>query len=113
MPVTQIDLLTAAPKTQESLPVKTAELQKPVNDNINAYAQVERNAQDNSEITIKPNPSESPEFSYESGDREGGGGKYFDSKSAYYRKRRKNAKDDEEPETDDEKKLGHGFDIRV
>jgi len=73
MPVTQIDIVTAAPKTNETLPVKTAEIQKPVNDNLNALAQVERNIQDSAEITIRPNASETPEFRYDTGEREGNG----------------------------------------
>lgn len=110
----QIDVVTAAPKTQETLPIKTAEMQKPINDNINAFAQVEKNAQDSSEITIRPNPGEMPDFRYESGDRDGNGtGYYYDSNSEYYKKKRKNAKKPEVSETEEEKKLGRGFDIRV
>lgn len=111
MPVTQIDLATLAPKTQETLPVKTAETQKLVNDNLNAYAQVEKNVHDSSDTTIRPKQSDTPEFRYDS---TGGGNNGL----APDQKQPKGSKKKKEPkklptETEQEKKYGRGIDIRV
>lgn len=111
MPVTQIDLATLAPKTQETLPVKTAETQKPVNDNINAYAQVEKNVQNNSDTTIRPKQSDTPEFRYDPTDG-GSSGQNTGSKFLKGSKKKKDAKK-LPTETEQEKKYGRGIDIRV
>ena len=113
-PVNQIDIVTAAPKTNETLPIKTAELQKPVTDNLNALAQVEKNIQDSSDTIIRPDTTETPEFKYESGDREGNGSQYYESDHGELMNRKKKKVEKELPkETEEEKKYGHGFDIRV
>lgn len=111
MPVTQIDLVTLAPKTQETLPLKTAETQKPLNDNINAYAQVEKNVQDSSDTTIRPKQSDTPEFRYDttSGGNSGMTGGENQPKGI---KKKKNTKKNP-AETEQEKKYGRGIDIRV
>lgn len=111
MPVTQIDLVTLAPKTQETLPLKTAETQKLVNDNINAYAQVEKNVHDSSDTTIRPKQSDTPEFRY---DTEGGGngGLGADLNQQKGSKKKKDTKK-LPTETEQEKKYGRGIDIRV
>ena len=115
MPVTQIDLVTAAPKTNETMPMKAAELQKPVTDNLNALAQVEKNIKDSAETIIKPDTTETPEFKYDTGDREdGGGGQHYEANEGNLVNKRKKKVEKELPkETEEEKKFGHGFDIRV
>lgn len=111
MPVTQIDLATLAPKTQETLPVKTAETQKPVNDHINAFAQVEKNVQNSSDTTIRPKQSETPEFRYDSTDS-GSSGNSYTSNQMKGSKKKKDVKKGPK-ETEQEKKYGRGIDIRV
>ena len=113
-PVNQIDIVTAAPKTNETLPLKTAEMQKPVNDNLNALAQVERNIQNSADTIIRPAPSETPEFKYDTGEREGGGGQHYESdRGKLVNKRKKKVEKDLPNETEEEKKVGHSFDISV
>ena len=113
-PVTQIDLVTAAPKTNETLPMKAAELQKPVTDNLNALAQVEKNIQDSADTIIKPDTTETPEFKYDTGEREGNGAEHYESNQGELVNKRKKKVEKELPkETEEEKKFGHGFDIRI
>jgi hypothetical protein len=113
-PVNQIDIVTAAPKANETAPIKTAELQKPVTDNLNALAQVEKNIHDSAEIIIRPDASETPEFKYDTGEREGNGAMYYESDHGKLVNKKKKKVEKKLPkETEEEKKFGHGFDIRV
>lgn len=113
MPVTQIDLVSMAPKTNETLPIKTAEMQKPVTDNLNAFAQVEKHIQDSADTTIRPSRGETPEFRYESGEREAGGGQAYDSEARDLLKKKKGAKKHTLKASDKKESKGHGIDLRV
>ncbi len=65
MSITPIDIATMAPKSQEAVIAKNAEVQKPMTDQMNASIQVDNKALHDSEQTVPTVKTENPEFRYD------------------------------------------------
>lgn len=106
MPITPIDLATIAPKSQETFIAKQPEVQKPVNDQMNANLQTEQKVQKQSDTVVLNRKSENPEYRYDAKDGSGNSASYSGEK-----KQRNNQPKNQKTEL--EKKFGQGIDIRI
>ncbi len=109
MSITPIELATMAPKSQETVSMKNAEIQKPNTDHINSNAQMETRAMQNSSITIRASQSDTPEFRYDAKEK-GKNSQQYQSGSEH---QGAHQEDKNKRETEEEKKLGRGIDIRI
>jgi len=103
MSITPIDIATAAPRSQEAVIAKNAEVQKPMTDQMNASIQVDHKAMHDSEQTVPTVKADNPEFRYDARKQ----GRNFYEQQNQKKKKKKN-KDDKMNET-----RTNSIDIRI
>lgn len=103
MPITPIEVLSMANKTQEAAFVKHAEIQKPVTEQEAIASNFKSQLQQNSEKTVAPSKSENPEYRYDAKDK---------GNNTFYNQQQKKDKQ-KKKEHKQEKPTHVGIDIRI
>lgn len=105
MPITRLDMISMAPKTQEAGVHKQNEIQHQNTTQQNAVSTVQSQARANETQTVKSEKTENKEQKYDA--RDGKGGSYQGSS--------KGRKEEEEKKKEEQKKVMRGstFDITV
>lgn len=103
MPITPIEMITMAPKSQEASHYKQNEVQKSFAEQTQLAASYSKEVKHNSQQTIKATKSENNEYRYDA--KEKGNGSFSE-------KENKNKKKDQETGDEKEIKLS-SFDIKI
>jgi len=104
MPITRLDMISMAPKTQEAGAYKQQEMQHPTNQQHNIVGTVQQQARQNETQTVRSGKTENEEQKYDAKER--GGGAYGGSSG---QKKEKEKKEEEQRM----KMRGSTFDITV
>jgi len=104
MPITRLDMISIAPKSQEAGIMKHNELQHPVNQQNTIAQNVQEQARHNENQTVRSNKTENEEQKYDA--RDGGKGAYGGSSQK---------KKEQEKKEEEQRKIMRGstFDITV
>ena len=84
MPISRMDIMTMAPKTQEVTSVKVAQNEKPMNDQRMIENQFQNNTIQNSMKPVKTTQSENPEYRYDAKEK---GNNEYDQKQKKKKKK--------------------------
>jgi len=88
MPITRMDMMTMAPKTNEATSYKVQQNQKPVNEQLAMSQEMNKTIQHNSKQTVRKANAENPEYRYDAKEK---GNNQYDGKQ-----RKKEKKEEEE-----------------
>ncbi|WOO36560.1 hypothetical protein R2R35_22660 [Anaerocolumna sp. AGMB13020] len=103
MPITPIEVVTMAPKSQEVSGYKHQESQKPINDQIVIHNKINSEIKHNSQQPVKASKGENKEYRYDA--KEKGNNSFFGSKSKKQKK--------EESKEETKKTRSGSIDIRI
>lgn len=106
MPITPIEVLSMATKSQEASLMKQAEHQKPLSEQVAMSANFKEQLQHKSEQTVATTKSENPEYRYDAKEK---------GNNSYYRQsKKKSKKEQNDKDTKDKQENQHrGIDIRI
>ncbi len=105
MPITRLDMISMAPKTQEAGAYKQQEVQHPTNQQQNIVGTVQQQARMQETQTVRSNKTENEEQKYDAKDR---------GKGAYGGSSGRKSKEEEKKEEEQRMRMrGSTFDITV
>ncbi len=106
MPITRLDMISMAPKTQEAGTYKQQEVQHPANQQQNIVGTVQQQVRQNETQTVRSNKTENEEQKYDAKER---------GKGAYggFAGQKKNQEQEKKEEEQRMKMRGSTFDITV
>lgn len=105
MPITPIDIVTIAPKTQEVAGQRSHEQQRPVTEQAQQAAHMERQIQRESQQTVRKSDSDMREYRYDA--KEKGNNQDFERRNG------KKKKQQEEPKQQEKSLSDRRFDVRI
>ena len=103
MPITPIEMLSIATKSQEASLVKQAQHQRPISEQISMEEKFNEDIKHRSEATVAPTKGDTPEFRYDAKER---------SNNPYYYQAQKK-KEKKKINDDKEQSCCCGIDIRI
>ena len=108
MPITSLDVITMAPKTNEATFVKVNQNQKPVNEQVVMNENMHKVIQHNNQQTVRKSDVDNPEYRYDA--KEKGNNKYKQQK-------KKQGKKEEKEEIEKNNQYGyigeHHIDVKI
>ena len=105
--ITPIEMYTMVPKSQEASMQHHAENTKQVNQQLNGMQQIENQARQNTQQTVRAANADNPEYRYDA--KEHGNNEYYGGQ-----REKKKKKDEEKKEEGTVKKTSPGrFDVRI
>lgn len=96
MPITRMDVVTMAPKSQEVTTYKVAQHERPMNEQMQLGTQLSKELKHNSMQPVKATRSDNPEYRYDAKEK---GNNSYQGKKKNQKKKRNTSKESEQKET--------------